>query len=347
MRFARYALSAAALGVGINGTTAVAQELIVNSYGGPYEEIIYERIIKPFQEQSGIKVIYDAVGSSSQDYAKIKATKGSPGFDVVVMTASQSLDGCKDGILEKLTVENVPNLAFLDPDVSAMASECGAVHEVQYMSLLYRTDHIKQAPDSWEFLFSEELDDKIVLPTFENIMAVYLMEVFSTMNGGSLLEIDPGFEKMVELAPRAIAFEQSSAVLDKYVREGQAWAMPYWSGRAQLMKDDGVPVDYIIPKEGTIPLLATLNVPIGAQNKEAALEFVNFFLEKTSQEAWMDGYKVGSIRSDVEVSDEIRAKQITSKEDIQKLLLPDPSTIAERLPQWGDKWQREVIPAAK
>ena len=85
-----------------------ASELIVNSYGGPYEAIIQERIIAPFEKQFGIKVIYDAAGSASQDYAKIKATRGRPGFDVVVMTASESLAGCKDGLLEKLNADSGP-----------------------------------------------------------------------------------------------------------------------------------------------------------------------------------------------------------------------------------------------
>src|SRR4051794_4714320 len=89
---------------------ASAETLIVNSYGGPYEAIIEERIIKPFEEKTGIDVVYDAVGSASQDYAKIKATKGQPGFDVVVMTASQALQGCKDGLLEKLGDAAIPNL---------------------------------------------------------------------------------------------------------------------------------------------------------------------------------------------------------------------------------------------
>lgn len=40
------------------------ETLVVNSYGGPYEAIIEERIIKPFEEKTGIDVVYDAVGST-------------------------------------------------------------------------------------------------------------------------------------------------------------------------------------------------------------------------------------------------------------------------------------------
>ncbi len=48
--------------------SADAEQLIVNSYGGPYEDIIRDRIIEPFEKEFGVKVIYDAVGSASQDH---------------------------------------------------------------------------------------------------------------------------------------------------------------------------------------------------------------------------------------------------------------------------------------
>lgn len=326
---------------------ARAEQLIVNSYGGPYEHIIHERIIKPFEEKYEISVLYDPVGSASQDYAKIKATNGRPGFDVVVMTATQSLDGCRDGVLEKLTVQSVPNLAKLSPAINRIAGECGAIHEVQYLSLLWRKDKVEEAPTSWKALFDEKLKDKIILPTFQNIMATNLMEVMSVIHGGDLIDnVDPGFRAMARLAGQSIGFEQSSAVLETYIRDGQVWAMPFWSGRAQLLVDQGEPVDYVLPSEGSIPLIATLSVPTGAANKEAAMKFINFFLEKSSQEAWVTGYKVGSARPDIDVSDEIRTKQITTEAALNALLLPDLATVAGKLPEWGDRWEREVIPAA-
>lgn len=342
-RIAIVALSSILLG----GISARAEELIVNSYGGPYETIIHERIIAPFEKQFGVKVVYDAAGSASQDYAKIKATRGRPGFDVVVMTASESLAGCKDGLLEKLTAEAVSNLAHLDRGVSAMAGECGAVHEVQYLSLLWRQDKLAAPLTSWSALADPELKGKIVLPAFGNVMAVFLTQLMSVSNGGTLKDVDPGFSAMAKLAPQAMAFEQSSSIMDKFMKEGRVLAMPSWSGRAQLLKDEGVPVEFVIPKEGTIPLIATLNVPVGAKNKKVALAFVNFFLDKRRQEAWVEGYRVGSIRAGLDIPAEIRAKQITTKADIDKLHLPDLQFNADKLPTWGDRWKREVLTAAR
>ncbi|WP_087002122.1 ABC transporter substrate-binding protein [Rhizobium sullae] len=341
-------LSATALISLASATSGSAETLVVNSYGGPYEKIIRERIIEPFEAKFGIDVIYDAVGSASQDYAKIKATGGRPGFDVVVMTASQSLDGCKEGVLEKFTPEAVPNLARLSPAIAAVAGPCGAVHEVQYLSLLYRKDKLPQAPDSWSVLLDERLKGKIILPTFQNIMAAYLTEVLSVANGGDLLDnVEPGFAAMAKLAKQSIGFEQSSSVMETYIKDGQVWAMPFWNGRAQLLADSGLPVDYVLPKEGSIPLVATLNIPKHAENRQAALTFVNFFLEKTSQEAWVTGYKVGSARTDIDVPADIRAKQITTEADLKALLLPDLGAVATRLSAWGERWERDVVAAAE
>jgi putative spermidine/putrescine transport system substrate-binding protein len=336
--------------VGIVGSvqSAYADDLIVNSYGGPYEDIIRERIIEPFEEKFGVTVIYDAVGSASQDYAKIKATGGRPGFDVVVMTASQSLDGCRDKLLEPLTGNAVPNLGALDPKLSAMAGECGAVHELQYLSLVWRKDKLPVAPTSWSDLLDEELDGRVILPTFQNVMAAYLIEVMSVTHGGDLLDdVDPGFAATARLAGKAVGFEQASAVMENYIKDGRAWAMPFWNGRAQLLMDSGLPIDYVRPKEGTVPLIATLNVPIGARNRDLAFQFVNFWLEKASQEAWVTGYKVGSARPDINVPDEVRARQITTEADLDALLLPDLTTLSARLPEWGARWEREVVTQAR
>ncbi|AOG12626.1 bacterial extracellular solute-binding family protein (plasmid) [Agrobacterium sp. RAC06] len=333
---------------GVGGAGSVtAEQLVLNSYGGPYEEIIRSRIIEPFEAETGIRVVYDAVGSSSQDYAKIKATGGRPGFDVVVMTAAQALQGCQEGLLAELPVDVIGELSHLSPRLSSVAGPCGAVHEVQYMSLLYRTDHVEGVPSSWNLLLDPALDGRVILPTFQNVMAVNLLQVMSVMNGGGLVDdLDPGFAAMASVARQSIGFEQSSALLESYIRDGSVWAMPFWNGRAQLLVDSGAPVDYVRPAEGTIPLIATLSVPVGAENKDAAYRFIDFFLRKSSQEAWVEGYRVSSARSDITVPEALLSRQI-SAEELDQLLLPDLTVMATRMPEWSERWDRDVVSAAR
>lgn len=336
VRTITFALALAALGL------ASAQQLIVNSYGGEYEGLIRETIIEPFEAEYGVTIVYDAVGSASEDYARIRATRGNPGFDVVVMTAPESLQGCREGFLLEMTEENVPNLATLNAAVRESVGPCGAVHELQYMSLLWRTDQIAEAPTSWFALWDEQYAGHVAIPDITSIMAVYLLQMSSVINGGTLSELDAGFAAIAELAPRTVAIESSSAVLAQYVERGEAWILPYWSGRAQYYKDLGWPVDFTIPEEGTIPLLPTLNIPANAANKDLALQFVNFWLEKTQQENWAQAYNVGSAREDLELPAEFAATQITSAEQLEQLLLPDQLEIATERPNWAERWQREI-----
>ena len=57
--------------------TARSQEtLIVNTQGGEYQELVERVVIRPFEKKFGVKVIHDATGTASQDYAKIRAARG-------------------------------------------------------------------------------------------------------------------------------------------------------------------------------------------------------------------------------------------------------------------------------
>jgi len=59
--------------------------LVVNTQGGEYQEIIERTVIRPFEKKFGVKVTNDATGTAAEDYAKIRASRGAPGFDVAAV----------------------------------------------------------------------------------------------------------------------------------------------------------------------------------------------------------------------------------------------------------------------
>lgn len=322
--------------------SAVAQDLVVNAYGARYEDLVMETIIRPFEEQFGVSVVYDVGGSAAEDYARIRATGGQPGYDVVVMTAPESIQGCAEGLLAPINPETVPNSAHLIPEIQDITNGCGAVHEIQYMSLLYSTDEFSEAPTSWRILGDPAYRDRLILPNFTSIMGVFLTQVFSVMEGGTLDDIDPGFVYLAEIAPNAIEFVQSSSIMANFMENGSAVLTPYWSARGALLRDSDLNVDFTIPEEGTIPLLATLNIPAEADNLDLAYEFVNFWLDKTQQENWALAYNVGTIRDDVELPDDFRSSQITSVDDLDRLHLPDLQVLGANRSDWSARWMREI-----
>ena len=77
-----------------------AERLIVNTQGGEYQQIVEETVLKPFGKKFGVEVVNDPTGTAAQDYAKIRASRGAPGFDVAnTLTPPEVILGAKEGLL--------------------------------------------------------------------------------------------------------------------------------------------------------------------------------------------------------------------------------------------------------
>src|SRR3954470_6717659 len=114
-RLLRTASAAAAATIGAPYVWAQKSDdtLVVNSFGGEYQELFETAVIRPFEKKFGVKVVHDATGTSSQDYAKIRASKGAPGFDVAAaLSPPEVVLGAKENLLEKLTEKEVPNIKY-------------------------------------------------------------------------------------------------------------------------------------------------------------------------------------------------------------------------------------------
>src|SRR5260370_14335215 len=122
------------------------EALIVNTQGGEYQELVERVVIRPFEKKFGVKVIHDPTGTASQDYAKIRASRGAPGFDVAgLLTPPEVILGVKEGLLEKLTERRVPNLKHLwDKTWSVIPPRPGAPHTLQYAALAYHKQKLKR-----------------------------------------------------------------------------------------------------------------------------------------------------------------------------------------------------------
>src|SRR4051794_36780317 len=78
-----------------------AETLVVHAYGGEYQDVFQKTTIEPFEKKFGVKVAYDQSGMSSETFAKIRASRSSPGFDVAAELAEpEAVLGAKEGLLE-------------------------------------------------------------------------------------------------------------------------------------------------------------------------------------------------------------------------------------------------------
>ena len=238
--------------------TARSQEtLIVNTQGGEYQELVEKVVIQPFEKKFGVKVIHDATGTASQDYAKIRAARGAPGFDVAgLLTPPEVMLGVKEGLLEKLTEREVPNLKHLwDKTWQVIPGGSGAPHTLQYAALVYNKEKLER-PRSWadywepQKKYGEKIKGHVINYNPANLLSVYALIHAAQLGKGGVENMDPAWARLKAQKPYVGVVVTGSAEAVPHFENGQVWISPYWSARSGYYIDRGLPFEMVIPAGG-------------------------------------------------------------------------------------------------
>jgi len=320
--------------------------LIVNAYGGEFQDIFLSTVVQPFERKFGVRVTYDDAGTASEDYARIRASRGAPGFDVAAeLTPPEILLGAREKLLEPVTEKEVPNLRHVWKRSHEIIPAVGIVHSYQYTALIWNKDKIEKPAtwgDYWEpgKRYGDMIRDHVINFNPGNLLSIYALIMAAKLRGGGVDNMDPAWELLKAQKPYVGTVVTTSAQAAPYFENGQVWIAPYWSARSIYYRDQGYPIDLTVPDDGTIGLANCAAVPVGAKNKRLAMEFMNFRLDPEIQRAFHLGYKTSPARPDItDWPDAYKAVQITTEEQMAKVDFPDNAVLARRRREWTMRWQ--------
>ena len=322
------------------------ETLIVNTFGGEYQELFEKTVLQPFEKKFGVKVIHDATGTSSQDYAKIRASRGAPGFDVAAaLSPPEVILGAKENLLERITEKEVPNIKFTWEKARAALPPVGVMHTLQFDSLFYNKDKIER-PQSWadywtpEKRYGPKIKGHVINYNPANLLSVYALIHAAELGGGSTANMDPAWALLKAQKPWVGVVVTASAEAAPHFENGEVWISPYWSARAGYYIGRGLPYGMTVPKEGVIANIDSASVPIGAKNKKLAYEFINFWLEPAMQRAWSIAYHCSPGRGDIgDWPKAFAESQIVTPKQFELVRLPDLDAIGANRKDWSLKWQ--------
>ncbi|MEU5401602.1 extracellular solute-binding protein [Streptomyces sp. NPDC005963] len=320
---------------------STGNELVIEGYGAEYQSIFEKEIAEPFTKKTGIRITYTAAGSASEQYASIRAASGDPGFDIAVMTSLELYQGSKDRLLAPVTVQQVPNLARVPQKLQAKTYGVGAIQDVQQVVLMYRRSLFAKPPTSWQTMWDPKYRSGTLIFNPANILGVYAMLSAAELDGGGIDDTEPGFARIKELAQYALATPQASAGAVPYMEKGTATLFPYLDGRAAIYAKT-TDYDYTVPGESSYASLGSLGVPVRAKNKEAAYEFIDYWLSDEVQRRWALAYNVGPAVTGLPFPADFAAKHITTAEKLEKIKIADPETVTRNRTTWGQQWAEAV-----
>ena len=184
-----------------------ADTLVVNGYGAEFQEFITQTTIEPFEKKFGVKVTYDNTGTAAQNYAKIRASRGAPGFDVAAeLTPAEVILGQREKLLEPVTEAEVPNLKYVWPksrtiippyrrgawlSVSIPAVEQGAAGEAEILGEL-----LAAGP-----AYGDKIKGHLVAFEPANLLSVYALIMAAKLKGGGVDNMQPAWDLLAAQKP--------------------------------------------------------------------------------------------------------------------------------------------------
>jgi spermidine/putrescine transport system substrate-binding protein len=250
-----------------------------------------EGLLEDFTAATGAEVTISEFSNNEDLIGKLGAANGT-GYDVVIVTGNHLQTLVDNAWVAKLDHTQLPNLENLYPEATQLAFDPGNVYSVPYTwgttGLCYRTDLVSTPPDSWNDLLkpAPELQGKVtILGTERWLLQPALLSLGYSINTEDAAEIEEAKALTLQAKSNILQFNDT----DFYDRleDESAYMVHAWDGWCNYAgldfetgeQDPSVPVDFVVPSEGSDLFADTMVILESSENKEAAHAFINFVLE--------------------------------------------------------------------
>ncbi len=345
------------------GMTALATLLIAGAAGAEevhvynWSDYIDESLLGKFEEETGIKLIYDVFDSN--ELLETKLLAGSSGYDVVIPTGTFLQRQIQAGVFQKLDKSKLPNIVNEWDMVAERTAKYdpGNEYSVNYMwgttGIGINVAKVKEvlgddAPvDSLALVFDPANMEKLSqcgvhfldAPT-EIIPAAlkYLGEDPDAQDYDTIAKVEPVLTAIAPYVQKFHSSEYINALANGDICVAFGWSGDILQARDRAAEaDNGVEVEYHIPKEGALMWFDQMAIPADAPNPDGALKFINFM---------MDAHNMAAASNYVYYANGNKASQEFLNEDVigDTAIYPDDATMANlyTVSPWDPKVNRSV-----
>ena len=233
-----------------------------------------------FEEETGIKVVYDEFETNEIMYPKVEA--GASQYDVVCPSDYMIQKMIENDLLAPIDWNNVPNAKQnIGSQYYEQATEFDPANEyaVPYcfgtVGILYNKTMVTDPVDSWSILWDEKYADSILMQdSVRDAFMVALKKNGLSMNSLNETELNTAKDDLIMQKPLVQAYVVDQ-VRDKMIGNEAALGVIY-SGEAIYTQRENPDLEYVIPKEGTNVWIDCWVIPKNCQNKENAEKFIDF-----------------------------------------------------------------------
>lgn len=251
------------------------EKLYVYNWG----EYIDESILKDFEKETGIKVIYETFTQNEDMYMRIK--EGGSNYDVVVPSDYMIERMISEDMLMEMDFSKLSNFKNIGEDYLNMEYDPEQKYSVPYfwgtVGILYNKKMVKEKPESWNVLWDKQYKDNIIMmDSTRDSIGIALIKDGYSMNSRNMDELNKAKKDLIEQKKIVMAYLVDE-IKSQMVNEEAALA-PVYSGDAVVAMSENEDLDYVIPKEGSNIWFDAMVIPKEARNVENAYKFIDYVL---------------------------------------------------------------------
>jgi putative spermidine/putrescine transport system substrate-binding protein len=334
-RLALHAL-AALMGPALAGLpriAAAADELVITTYGGSWEKFWRATLVPAFTAKTKIRPTLDiGLGRTYMSTMRAAGVGKSP-YGVVMTNEVYASVLRGEGQFQKLDRKLIPSWADLYPIATTAADGWGVVGLISPIGIGYRTDLVKTPPRSWKDLWSPEYKNRIGLYNIQNSAGKMMLMLTSKLYGRDIRDVDVGFRKLGELG----RVMQTDFNMSTMLSTGEIALAPFDFGEIARLRNQGLPVDCVIPEEGLLMWDQTFNIPQGAP-AATAHAYVDFVLSPEGQNVLMKEFFVSPVNRKVTVPETLKKDVPVSGRDMERFFTWDWAFVNQNAEALARRW---------
>jgi spermidine/putrescine transport system substrate-binding protein len=302
-------------------------------------------VLKDFEKANNCEIVYEEFDSNETMYQKISA--GGSGYDIVFPGADYASIMIKKGLLEKLEKSKLPNIANIDPAISAKkAFDPQDDYCVPYFlgaaGVMVNKEKVKNYEKSWNIFARKDLKGRMTL--LDDVREVFGGAlVYDGLSGNSTNQADiDKAKKTIESWKANIANFDSSSFGEGFVN-GSLDVVHCFAENVWLALDENQAkneeyadkYEFFIPKEGNVSYMDTMGLLKESKNKDLAYKFINYIHAPETYARIADVIRVPSLN--LKARDLVKVKPNYSMEDVLRCELK--VDVGDALQLYSNAWE--------
>ncbi len=293
-----------------------------------WSDYVGPNVIEEFERQYGAKVVVDTFGSNEELLAKLQS--GATGYDVAVPSDFMVSIMMKLGLLAKLDLANIPNADLILERLQHLPFDPDHRYSIPYLwgtvGIGYDASAMAAPPDSWDVLWDPRYKGRIsMLNDQREVFGMALRSLGDSINSRDPAAIERAKRKLLRQKPLVRAY--TSENYDQLLASGEVMLAHGWGGAVARARVQRPSIKYVIPKEGGTIWSDCLVVLQSSRNKELAMRFVNYLLDRQ-----VAAYTTNRLRF---ASSNREAKALVMPELQENPAVYPPDSVFDRL-EWMD-----------